>query len=426
MKKVLFMPAGFSLAHVGRLVTLAQALPCHSYEVTFACDPHYHRFIPDQFRRRLATSLRPDEFRRRLEKGQPLIDQSLLRTQVEEDIILMRSIRPDLVVGDFRPSLGISAPLENALCMNVINALWSPWSKEPFQLPLLVDIPPIKWLGARAGRKLMETVLPLALAFHCRPFNRVRRDYGLKTLPNNLRDIYSAGDFIAYADLPLLAPTPGAPAHHQHIGPVLWEPDIPLPDWWEEIPADKPLVYVSVGSTGRTDFLPKICAALTSLGVVAAVSTAGRTSVSPIPGKIYVADYLPGLPLSQRASLVVNNGGSGGVYQALTAGVPVLGIAANMDQCMVMNPVVRHGAGKLVMAEEAGTYDWRRTMTVMLNSSTMKTSAQSLSRHIAAQSAPDTFRNWVNQILGVPTPRLRRIETNLVGREVELLVNELA
>lgn len=59
-KKVLFMPGSFSLAHVGRLITLAQSLPRENYEVTFACEERDQRFIPRPFGRRHATSLRPE------------------------------------------------------------------------------------------------------------------------------------------------------------------------------------------------------------------------------------------------------------------------------------------------------------------------------------------------------------------------------
>jgi hypothetical protein len=120
-----------------------------------------------------------------------------------------------------------------------------------------------------------------------------------------------------------------------------------------------------------------------------------------------VADYLPGLPLCRRSALAINNGGAGGVTQALTAGIPVLGIAANMDQCMVMKPVARSGAGRLVLAGEAETYPWREVIGELLVSRTAKAAAETISRQLALRSAPELFHGWVNQILGVRTERSR-------------------
>ncbi|MBL0059682.1 MAG: glycosyl transferase family 1 [Elusimicrobia bacterium] len=404
-KKVLFMPGSFSLAHVGRLISLAESLPSDSYEVVFACEERDQRFIPARFGRRRATSLRAEEFRRRLEKGHPLIDAPFLRRQVAEDIHLLKSLRADLVVGDFRPSLSISASVAGVPYMNVVNAHWSPWSKEPFQVPALLDIMPVQWMGFRFGKKFLDSIIPLVFRLHSRAFNRVRREHGLAALPHDLRGVYSAGDYTAYADLPDLAPTPGAPAGHRHIGPVLWEPDVPLPPWWADLPTDKPLVYLSAGSTGRTDFLTNVLAALADMPVTVAVATAGRTTVAPVAGRVFVAEYLPGLPLCQRAALAINNGGAGGVTQALTAGIPVLGIAANMDQCMVMKPVARSGAGRMVLAGEAKTYAWREVIGELLSSRAAKAAAEALSRRLALRSAPEAFHGWVDQILGVRSER---------------------
>ena len=164
-------------------------------------------------------------------------------------------------------------------------------------------------------------------------------------------------------------------------------------------------LYLSAGSSGRTDFLPRVLEALADLPVAVAVATAGRVSVAPVPGRVYVADYLPGLPLCHRAALVINNGGAGGVTQALTAGIPVLGIAANMDQCMVMKPVARSGAGRLVLAGEAESCPWREVIEELLGSRTAKTAAEILSRQLALRSAPEAFHRWVVEIVGVRTER---------------------
>lgn len=244
---------------------------------------------------------------------------------MEEDIQLLKSLRADLVVGDFRPSLAISAPVAGVPYMNIVNAHWSPWSQEPFEVPALLDIAPVQWMGFRFGKKFLDAVIPLVFRRHSRAFNQVRREYGLASLAHGLQGVYSAGDYTAYADLPTLAPTPGAPAHHRHIGPVLWEPEVPLPAWWADLPADKPLVYLSAGSSGRTDFLPRVLEALADLPVAVAVATAGRVSVAPVPGRVYVADYLPGLPLCHRAAFVTNNGGAGGVAPGPDGGDPRAG-----------------------------------------------------------------------------------------------------
>jgi UDP:flavonoid glycosyltransferase YjiC (YdhE family) len=76
-----------------------------------------------------------------------------------------------------------------------------------------------------------------------------------------------------------------------------------------------------------------------------------------LPDNVHIADYLPGEQAAQRSRLVICNGGSPTSQQALAAGVPVLGIAGNLDQYLNMAGVVRSGAGMLLrsdrLAEEA-------------------------------------------------------------------------
>jgi choline dehydrogenase-like flavoprotein/UDP:flavonoid glycosyltransferase YjiC (YdhE family) len=398
-KTILFMPGSFSLAHVGRLVTLAKALPESKFSVVFACDKHSRPFIPARFSFQPATFLHPDEFRQRMEKGHPLIDAPLLRRQIEEDLQIIRKTGADLVVGDFRPSLSVSARLSGVPYINVFNAHWSPWAQEPIE----VSSPPDHWflnlIGRRLGLKLTNTLFPIIKAIHSQPFNRVRKEYGLPSLGNRLKEIYSDGDYTALTDLSDIVPTPGAPGTQRSIGPVIWEPESDLPSWWNDLPNDKPLIYVTLGSSGKTNCLPKILESLDSLPVVVAVATAGRISVTPIPGKRYVADYLPGSLLCKRASVVVNNGGAGGVYQALAEGVPVLGVAANLDQCLVMKTVVRAGAGRLVLADQTETCPWRNHFLDLLFTKSIKAAAVKISALINQQSAPQNFCNQVQSIL---------------------------
>jgi UDP:flavonoid glycosyltransferase YjiC (YdhE family) len=61
--------------------------------------------------------------------------------------------------------------------------------------------------------------------------------------------------------------------------------------------------------------------------------------------------YLPGEEAARRARLVICNGGSPTSQQALAAGVPVIGIASNLDQFLNMGTLVRAGAGEIVRAD---------------------------------------------------------------------------
>ncbi|POX68657.1 glycosyl transferase family 1, partial [Mycobacterium kansasii] len=91
--------------------------------------------------------------------------------------------------------------------------------------------------------------------------------------------------------------------------------------------------------------------ALADLPVTVIAATADRSGLSNVPANAFVADYLPGEAAAARSAVVVCNGGSLTTQQALLAGVPVVGIASNLDQHLNMEALERAGAGMLLRTE---------------------------------------------------------------------------
>jgi UDP:flavonoid glycosyltransferase YjiC (YdhE family) len=93
--------------------------------------------------------------------------------------------------------------------------------------------------------------------------------------------------------------------------------------------------------------------ALAPLSRTIVVATAGRGAELPHREKLWVADFVPGDAIAAKACAVVCNGGSPTTQQALLHGVPVIGIASNLDQLLNMDYIERFGAGTLVRADRA-------------------------------------------------------------------------
>ena len=108
-------------------------------------------------------------------------------------------------------------------------------------------------LGVRLGQLAFTLARPLAFALHARPLNTVRREHGLPALGHDLRHSYTWGDHTLYADIPELFTTQALPPNHHFLGPILWSPTVPEPEWWSALPSERPIVYVTLGSSGRSD-----------------------------------------------------------------------------------------------------------------------------------------------------------------------------
>lgn len=399
-QRILFFAEAVTLAHVTRPLVLARSLDTDKYEVHFACADGYDYLFDDTgFTRWTIDTIPSERFLHALATGSRLYDYQTLSNYLEDDLRVIDAVSPDFVVGDFRLSLAVSASLRQVPYAAVANAHWSPWAISGFPLP---EHPMASIFGVRLANALFQMVRPAIFSYHGMPMNRLRRRHGLPAL-GDLRHIYTHGDYTLYTDIPAMIPTSSdCPSSHRYIGPVIWSPDMPLPDWWDSLSKDKPCVYVTLGSSGRSDLLPGVVEALGQLPLTAMVATAGRKQLEHVPDNIYVADYLPGLAAAQRADLVICSGGSATAFQALSQGVPVLGIAANLDQYLTMNGICRVGAGQLLRAGRTNSAAVSGQVTDMLGDEDYCTAAKQVAGQFATYDAASRFATFVQECLPPP------------------------
>ncbi|MDT0268950.1 glycosyltransferase [Streptomyces sp. DSM 44915] len=142
-------------------------------------------------------------------------------------------------------------------------------------------------------------------------------------------------------------PAPGI----ELVGPVVADrperSDFP----WHRLPADRPLVLVSLG-TANVDagdrFLREALAALGAAGDRLAgvlVDPAGTLADTTPPRHVLVLPRVPQLALLPRMSAVVCHGGHNTVCESLWHGVPLVVAPIRDDQPIVAGQVVAAGAG---------------------------------------------------------------------------------
>ena len=402
-KRILFFGEAVTLAHVARPIVLAHALDPDQYEIYLAWDPRYSKLFTNlPFNLRPIYSLSSEHFITNVTKGRPLYNADTLRKYVAEDLKVIAEIKPDLVVGDFRLSLAVSTPLARVPYMTISNAYWSPYANQHFPVP---ELALTRVLGVRAGQHLFNLVRPLAFGIHTHPLNKIRREHGLPSLGSDLRRIHACADMVSYADIPEMVPTYDLPSSHHYLGPILWSPQVTLPDWWKNLPQDKPIIYVTLGSSGRSDLLPTVLDALSSMPVTVIAATAGRIKLNHSSDNIFIADYLPGEDAAARAQLVICNGGSPTTQQALTQSIPVLGLPNNLDQLLNMEAVQHSGAGNLLRTERANTTEIRKAVMNILNNAVYSEAAAKLAQLFSKYNAAKRFSNLIAQNMASTAPQ---------------------
>ena len=397
-KTVLFVAESVTLAQVVRLVSLARALDESSYELHFA-SASFDEFVfaGTTWKRHRIHSISPERIAVALRQGRRLYGADVLSRYVRDDLALFEVVKPDLVVGDFRLSLSVSAPHFGVPYAALANAYWSPYAKRrAFPLP---DHPMVRLLGEERAARHFPTALPYVFAHFARPVNGVRKAYGLPPI-GSLPEVLTHGDYVMYADTPRLVPTAGAPATHSYIGPVLWSPAKAPPAVMNAADPSRPWVYVTLGSSGDVTVLPTVIEALAPLPVTVLVATAGRMEISRPPANTIVRDFVPGDWAARRSALVISNGGSSTGYQALAEGVPVLGIASNLDQFLAMTSIAEAGAGTLLRASAITVATVKRAVTSMLGSSAHREKAREVQRDFGKWSFAPRFGDLVARITG--------------------------
>ncbi len=257
----------------------------------------------------------------------------------------------------------------------------------------------VRFVGPTVGQRLFDLARPFAFAAHSLPLNRLRRRHGLPSLGLDLRRVYSWGDYTLYPDVPDAVSMSAVPDNHFFLGPVFWSPEIGVPEWWNELPTGRPVVYVTLGSSGKKEILSIVLHALADAPVSVMASTSGHFYPGEPPANAFLAEYLPGDKATARADLVISNGGSLTTSQALACGVPILGVTDNMDQFLNMLSVERLRAGITLRAGTANASSIRRAVDRLLGSVAWKKGAEVAEATYSRYDAASRFCEHLDHVV---------------------------
>lgn len=389
-RRIVLLAESGSLAHVARCAVLGSTLDPARFDVVLATDERYRRFFgaTNGIRFHPFEGVTPARFARATERGGIVLQPEEIEQDIQRELALYEQLHPDAVLTDFRHSVPMSASLAGIPSIALSNIHWSPYRQLGFDPIAPIPRPPLlERVRASLGGERYKSATA--------SFNEVRRRLGLAPL-NSYLDVCTAGDFALYADAETFVETAGLPPSHGFVGPLVWSPVFPFPDWWDSLPADVPAIYVTLGSTGAAGRLLEI---IPSLGAVRAnflIATAGRLQVSNPPPNVYLSDYLPGSEACARASLVVCNGGSGTAYQALMNDVPVLGIWSNIDQFLTMGILERRRAGMAIYAARAGRETLPLAIDQLLRDESVRSGAAEVGALFRAQRTGTLFTGFLD------------------------------
>jgi UDP:flavonoid glycosyltransferase YjiC (YdhE family) len=399
-----------TLAHVARPIALARLLRELGHDVCIAAAPAADRWLASEDVARVRIdSIAPQRFLRALARGSPAYDGGTLERYVEDDLRAIAAWPPDIVIGDFRLSLYISARRAGKPYGAIANAYWSRRYWTGVDAP---DVTPLAWLPRRVADVVFRATYPAAFALHALPFHRVCRRYGIKPPGLDIRDVYTASDATAFADVEAFYEPPArtreapAAAHAPlFIGPLAWEPPNaePLPTF----PAGPPIVFVALGSSGRSDALARVLRAVAAAPVRCVVATGMDGACPPLPANcIHFAPFVPYAAACAAASLVICNGGAPAVYAALGQGRPVVAVPAHLDQVLDVRALRRTGAVLRAPIRHAGHNGFAQWLSRQLADHSPARNARSSQAAVVADSGSSQVGAWMQRLVPPVRPRL--------------------
>lgn len=212
----------------------------------------------------------------------------------------------------------------------------------------------------------------------------------------------------------VLSPVPAAfrdpacplPATTRLIRPAMGEADAPTPAWLAALPADRPVVYATLGTVFHLesgDLLERVVAGLRDLPVSLVVTT-GReidpSAFGPQPPHVRIERYVPQSLLLPRCSLMVSQAGSGGVVGALAHGVPMVLLPIGADQPANAARCAALGTARVLDPVSCSAAVLREAAQSVLADPAYRSAAAKLAREIAAMPDPAEVVPLLERLVG--------------------------
>ncbi|OMC52946.1 glycosyl transferase [Mycobacterium sp. IS-2888] len=179
----------------------------------------------------------------------------------------------------------------------------------------------------------------------------------------------------------------------------------PLPEWWSDLDATRPVIHVTQGTAANTDYEQAIAPTLRALAdddVLVVVATGGRPldTLPPLPANARAAMFLPYDELIPRTAVYVTNGGYGGVHYALRYGVPIVATGGKEDKPEVGARVAWSGVGRRIRSERPTPRALRRDILAVLNQPRYRQASQLVAADLAAAPGFSCLAGVVDRLIG--------------------------
>ncbi|HXM24428.1 MAG TPA: nucleotide disphospho-sugar-binding domain-containing protein [Chthoniobacterales bacterium] len=174
---------------------------------------------------------------------------------------------------------------------------------------------------------------------------------------------------------------------------------------WNRLTGE-PIVYASMGTVqnGNADVFRTLAAAVAKKDAQLVLSIGNvlrPEQIGPVPANAIVVNHAPQLELLKKASVCITHAGFNTVLEALTQGVPQVGIPVTNDQPGVAARIAAHQTGVVASLEELTVPHLSTLVDEVLNNSMYRDNARKFQQAIAKTDGLSRAASLLEEAFGL-------------------------
>ena len=241
--------------------------------------------------------------------------------------------------------------------------------------------------------------------------NKIRSSIGLPSMQNFfiINNIFLSRLFIKFNTLAFEFKWKELPGQIKFVGPVLPSHNNTVSySWTDFLHSGKPVIFITQGSVNINHYENLIIPALKALkGIDAVVIVAtGNSEIDDLQQEfasenVFIEKYIPYEFIMPFASVVITNGGFGGVITALWYGVPMVVAGDTEDKPEIAARIKYCKVGIDLKTGHPGTRRIKRAVGKILNDPSYKNNAMDISKDFQTHNAVHETTLLIEEILSL-------------------------
>ncbi len=350
---VVVFSESISFCHIVRPLIFSRLFKTLKRKVVVACaDKFAGLFHQHGFETTNLTTTNPTEIYHRLAKRAWMYEVDDLLRYYREDQKIIDSMKPGLIVSDFR-----FTALQLAKKMGIPSIGITSASCHP-NFPIGSSTPnaylPPKFFPLKIFNPLSRTLLgDLVRKNIIRSISRTLRTASCRMKLPALDSFFhyaAQGDVCVLADHPMVMPIPRLRTQDIYSGALIWKREEPL-SIDETALKQRKVVYISVGTQEALDtaFLSPLLNKLLQQNLNVVLSKGNRKfEIDVRHPNLFIQDFINESRLLQMVDLWIYSGSAMSTYHGLHYGVPMVAIPAQADQHFHAEAIRRLGCGTYI------------------------------------------------------------------------------